>query len=232
VPSIPEFFKNWNVFEEGWSLVGSMIIYDDSILYPDENYDNSPMNNTNIANEIFSITSNEVPITQELFRLFVNGGEKTEKIIDINDMNINIGDTVIVRKAGDIIPEVLSLVKKGENSGSYKMPTSCPSCGSKVFRDDEAAIRCTNPDCPAQLLRNLIHFASRDAMDIEGLGPAVVELLVDSNLISREVDIFTLSIDDIKSLDRMGEKSAENLINAIEKSKSNDLSKAFRFAFG
>ena len=149
----------------------------------------------------------------------------------INDMNINIGDTVIVRKAGDIIPEVLSLVKKGENSGSYKMPTSCPSCGSKVFRDDEAAIRCTNPDCPAQLLRNLIHFASRDAMDIEGLGPAVVELLVNCNLISREVDIFTLSIDDIKSLDRMGEKSAENLINAIEKSKSNDLSKLL-FAFG
>lgn len=149
----------------------------------------------------------------------------------INDMNINIGDTVIVRKAGDIIPEVLSLVKKGENVGTYKMPSFCPSCGAKVFRDDEAAIRCTNPDCPAQLLRNLIHFASRDAMDIEGLGPAVVELLVNTNLISREVDIFTLSVDDIKSLERMGEKSAENLINAIEKSKSNDLSKLL-FAFG
>ena len=149
----------------------------------------------------------------------------------INDMNINIGDTVIVRKAGDIIPEVLSLVKKGENSGPYKMPTICPSCGAKVIRDDEAVIRCTNPDCPAQLLRNIIHFASRDAMDIEGLGPAVVELLVNSNLIKREVDIFTLSVDDIKSLDRMGEKSAENLIKAIKKSKSNDLSKLL-FAFG
>lgn len=149
----------------------------------------------------------------------------------INDMNINIGDTVIVRKAGDIIPEVLSLVKKGPNPGAYKMPTVCPSCGEKVFRDDEAAIRCTNPDCPAQLLRNLIHFASRDAMDIEGLGPAIVELLVSSNLIKREVDIFTLSIDDIKSLDRMGEKSAINLVNAIEKSKSNDLAKLI-FAFG
>lgn len=149
----------------------------------------------------------------------------------INDMNINIGDTVVVRKAGDIIPEVLSLVKKGGNTGAYKMPTVCPSCGAKVFRDDEAAIRCTNPDCPAQLLRNLIHFASRDAMDIEGLGPAVVELLVNSNLIKREVDIYTLSVDDIKSLDRMGEKSAENLINAIDKSKSNDLAKLL-FAFG
>ena len=149
----------------------------------------------------------------------------------INDMNINIGDTVIVRKAGDIIPEVLSLVKKGDNIGAYKMPTVCPSCGGKVFRDDEAAIRCNNPNCPAQLLRNLIHFASRDAMDIEGLGPAVVELLVSSNLISREVDIYTLSVDDIKSLDRMGEKSAENLVNAIDKSKSNDLSKLL-FAFG
>lgn len=141
----------------------------------------------------------------------------------INDLNINIGDTVTVRKAGDIIPEVIGLVKKGENEGAFRMPTVCPSCGSPVYRDDEAAIRCINPDCPAQVLRNLIHFASRDAMDIEGLGPAVIEALSDKGLLHHEADIYTLTAESVADIDRMGKKSADNLIKAIERSKQNDL---------
>ncbi len=149
----------------------------------------------------------------------------------IREMNVNIGDTVIVRKAGDIIPEVAALVKKGEHSGPYSMPCLCLSCGSPVVRDDEAAVRCINPECPAQLLRNLIHFASRDAMDIEGLGPAVVEMLSDRGLIQRETDIYRLTAEEISGLDRMGKKSAENLLRAIEKSKSNELYRLI-FALG
>ena len=149
----------------------------------------------------------------------------------INEKNINIGDKIIVRKAGDIIPEVVALVEKGENKTPYEMPKYCPSCFSPVYRDDEAAIRCINPDCPAQLLRNLIHFASRNAMDIEGLGPAVVEQLVNNNLISKQTDIYSLTEEEIASLERMGEKSAQNLIKAIENSKENDLSKLV-FALG
>lgn len=149
----------------------------------------------------------------------------------INEKNINIGDKIIVRKAGDIIPEVVALVEKGENKTPYEMPKYCPSCNSPVYRDDEAAIRCINPDCPAQLLRNLIHFASRNAMDIEGLGPAVVEQLVNNNLISKQTDIYSLTEEEIASLERMGEKSAQNLIKAIENSKENDLSKLV-FALG
>ncbi len=149
----------------------------------------------------------------------------------INEKNINIGDKIRVRKAGDIIPEVVALVEKGENKTPYNMPEFCPSCSAPVYRDDEAAIRCTNPDCPAQLLRNLIHFASRNAMDIEGLGPAVVEQLVNSNLISKQTDIFTLREEEIATLERMGKKSAKNLIKAIENSKDNDLSKLV-FALG
>lgn len=149
----------------------------------------------------------------------------------INEKNINIGDKIIVRKAGDIIPEVVALVEKGENKTQYEMPKYCPSCNSPVYRDDEAAIRCINPDCPAQLLRNLIHFASRNAMDIEGLGPAVVEQLVNNNLISKQTDIYSLTEEEIASLERMGEKSAQNLTKAIENSKDNDLSRLV-FALG
>ena len=149
----------------------------------------------------------------------------------IAEKGISIGDTVIVRKAGDIIPEILSVTKHTGDS-IYKMPEICPECGSPVFREEgEAAIRCTNPDCPAQLLRNLIHFCSRDAMDIEGLGDAVLEALVNNGLIKSAADIYSLNAPDIASLERMGNKSALNLINAIEKSKENDLSKLV-FALG
>ena len=146
--------------------------------------------------------------------------------------NIGIGDRIIVRKAGDIIPEVLSVKEHAENHTVYKMPTVCPSCGSPVFKEkDEAVIRCTNAECPAQILRHLIHFTSRDAMDIEGLGPAVLEQLLNAGLISDIVDLYCLDYDRVAQLERTGEKSVQNLKNAIEKSKENDLSKLL-FAFG
>ncbi len=150
----------------------------------------------------------------------------------IKEKGIAIGDTIVVRKAGDIIPEVLAVSKHCEDTEVFTMPTHCPSCNSPVWREEgEAVIRCTNADCPAQLLRHLIHFTSRDAMDIEGLGPAVLEQLLNEGLIRNIVDIYTLKKEDISGLERLGEKSAENFINAIEKSKQNDLSKLI-FAFG
>lgn len=150
----------------------------------------------------------------------------------IKEKGIRIGDTVIIRKAGDIIPEVLSVVKHCDNSRDYEMPKFCPSCGSRVFREEgEAAIRCDNPDCPAQLLRVLIHFCSRDAMDIEGLGDAVLETFLKVGLIGKISDIYHLDYEKIASLDGMGQKSADNLKKAVEKSKENDLSKLL-FAFG
>ncbi len=150
----------------------------------------------------------------------------------ITSKGIGIGDTIVVRKAGDIIPEVLSVSKHNPNSVPYKMPDRCPSCNSPVFREpDEAVIRCTNADCPAQLLRHLIHFTSRDAMDIEGLGPAVLEQLLDAKLISNIDDLYNLDYEKVALLERTGEKSVANLKNAIEKSKENDLSKLL-FAFG
>lgn len=150
----------------------------------------------------------------------------------ITEKNIAVGDIITVRKAGDIIPEVLGVYEhKGENS-CFKYPQICPACGSKVVREDgEAAIRCVNPDCPAQLLRKLIHFCSRDAMDIEGLGTAVLEQLVNEGLISKASDIYKLNKSEIVSLERMGEKSTLNLTDAIEKSKSNDLYRLI-FALG
>lgn len=150
----------------------------------------------------------------------------------IKDKNICLGDTVIVRKAGDIIPEVLCVTKHGDNTVPYKMPDVCPSCGAPVYREDgEAAIRCLNTDCPAQLLRNIIHFCSRDAMDIEGLGWSVAELLVKNGLVKTPADIYSLKKEQISPLERMGDLSAENLINAIEKSKQNDVAKLI-FALG
>ena len=150
----------------------------------------------------------------------------------IREKNIAIGDTVIIRKAGDIIPEVLSVSRHQDGAPLYGMPKICPSCGAPTVREQgEAATRCTNPDCPAQLLRMLIHFCSRDAMDIEGLGEALLEVLTDKGMLKNAADIYRLDSEKIAALDRMGEKSAENLQNAIEKSKENDLSKLV-FALG
>ncbi len=141
----------------------------------------------------------------------------------IAEKGVNVGDTVIIRKAGEIIPEVLSVAQKGENAEPFTFPKVCPSCGSPVSRDDEAAIRCTNTDCPAQLMRHLIHFVSRDAMDIDGLGPAVLEQLVGENLIKSPADLYRLEASQLISLERMAEKSANNLVAAVEKSKENEL---------
>ena len=150
----------------------------------------------------------------------------------ITSKGICIGDTIVVRKAGDIIPEVLSVTKHAEGASAYEMPKVCPSCGSPVWREEgEAVIRCTNADCPAQLLRHLIHFTSRDAMDIEGLGPAVLEQLLNAGLIKNIDDLFSLDYDEVAKLERTGEKSVQNLKKAIENSKQNDLSRLI-FAFG
>ncbi|MBQ8788850.1 MAG: NAD-dependent DNA ligase LigA [Oscillospiraceae bacterium] len=150
----------------------------------------------------------------------------------IDSKNINIGDSIIVRKAGEIIPEVVALAAKGPNEGTFKLPEFCPACGTKAVREgDEAVLRCPNPDCPAQLLRNLIHFASRNAMDIDGMGPAVLTALVENGIVKSQPDIYGIIATDISSIERMGEKSAANLIAAIEKSKSAGLSKVI-YALG
>lgn len=146
----------------------------------------------------------------------------------ITEKDIRIGDTVIVQKAGEIIPEIVEVDFKQRPDGTvpYALPVVCPVCGAPAVRDEDgAAMRCTGAECPAQLLRNITHFASRDAMDIEGLGPAVVQQLVENHLISNAADLYSLDESRVADLDRMGKKSAENLIRAIEKSKSNDLSK-------
>ena len=144
----------------------------------------------------------------------------------ITQKDIRIGDTVIVQKAGEIIPEIVEVVrdKRPEGTIPYLLPAVCPVCGAPVSRDpDGAAVRCTGAECPAQLLRNLTHFASRSAMDIDGLGPAVMSQLVDSGLVSTAADLYDLKADAIAKLDRMGDKSADNAVKAIAKSKENDL---------
>ena len=150
----------------------------------------------------------------------------------ITEKDIRIGDEVAIRKAGDIIPEVVRVVSHAENSVPYILPSICPSCSAPVIREDgEAAVRCVNPECPAQLLRNVIHFCSRDAMDIEGLGDALVEKFISENLISNVADIYDITAGEIMMLEGHQEKSAKNLVDAIERSKQNDLSRLL-FALG
>ena len=144
----------------------------------------------------------------------------------ITQKDIRIGDTVIVQKAGEIIPEVVEVVKDKRPSGvlPYYLPKTCPVCGAPVSRDEDGvAIRCTGAECPAQRLRYLTHFASRNAMDIDGLGPAVLNQLVESGLVKNAADLYELQVQDVAKLDRMGKKSAENTVNAITVSKENDL---------
>ncbi len=152
----------------------------------------------------------------------------------IAEKDIRIGDTVLVRKAGEIIPEVLSVEmdKRPDDTVPYRFPEVCPECGAPVERDEDGAhIRCTGAECPAQLLRTLAHFASRDAMDIEGLGIAVVENLVGAGLVKTPGDLYFLKEEAVSALERMGKKSAQNLLAAIEKSKQQDLSRLI-YAFG
>ena len=149
----------------------------------------------------------------------------------IAQKGVNIGDIITVRKAGDIIPEVLCVNEK-HSDGYFVYPTHCPSCNQMlVSEENEVDIRCINPECPAQLLRNLIHFCSRDAMDIEGLGPSIIETFVDNGMIKDISDIYHLNADDISALDGFQTTSANNIISSVEKSKNNDLGKLI-FAFG
>ncbi|MBQ3537014.1 MAG: NAD-dependent DNA ligase LigA [Clostridia bacterium] len=149
----------------------------------------------------------------------------------IREFSLAIGDTIIVRKAGDVIPEVVG-VKTHSGNEIFTYPTVCPSCKAPVFRDEgEAACRCTNPECPAQVLCLIIHFCSRDAMDIEGLGEAILEVFSAKGMIKDIGDIYCLKKEDIAVLEGLGEKSANNILSAIEKSKENDLSKLI-FALG
>lgn len=152
----------------------------------------------------------------------------------IRQRDIRVGDTILVRKAGDIIPEVLGVdhSKRPEGAAEFEMPTVCPVCGAPVVQEPgEAAFRCTGAECPAQLLRSITHFAGRDAMDIDGLGPAVVQLLVEQKLAASPADLYTLRLTDVASLDRMGRRSAKKLLEAIEKSKQRPLSRLL-YAFG
>lgn len=150
----------------------------------------------------------------------------------ITDKDIRIGDRIVVRKAGDIIPEVVRSISHNDNSKPYFIPKVCPVCGAEAMRDeDEAVIRCQNFDCPAQLLRSIEHFASRNAMNIDGLGEAIVEQLVNEGLVKTVADLYALDLQELMTLERFGRKSAENLLESIEKSKKNELNRLV-FALG
>lgn len=148
----------------------------------------------------------------------------------IDEKNISIGDIIKVRKAGDIIPEVLGVSKSCGNNNTFKLPKVCPDCGTELIREvDESAIRCPNVNCPAQIYRSIVHFASKGAMNIDGLGPAIVDTLIDNGLIHSVADLYTLNENDLLKLDNFKEKSVNNLLTSIEKSKSNSLD---RLIFG
>ena len=150
----------------------------------------------------------------------------------IRQFGLCIGDAIQVQKAGDIIPEVIGVVHHPEDAAPYQMPEVCPSCGAPVVHlEDEAALRCVNPECPAQSLRNIIHFASRDAMDIDGLGTAVATQLVEKGLVHTVSDLYDLTLEQLLTLEKFKEKKATNLLHAIENSKQNNLDKLL-FGFG
>lgn len=144
----------------------------------------------------------------------------------IDEKDIRIGDTVVLQKAGEIIPEVVEVLKdlRPEGTVPYHLPDLCPVCGAAVVRDEDgAALRCTGAECPAQLHRNLTHFASRDAMDIDGMGPAVMRQLIDRELVKTPADLYFLTTEQLADLERMGKKSAQNAVNAIAASKERGL---------
>lgn len=152
----------------------------------------------------------------------------------IEELDIHIGDMVVVKKAGEIIPKVVRVVRELRTEGStkYTMPNTCPSCGQQTYtKENDPFTRCKNPDCPDQNIRRIIHFASRDALNIEGLGDKVVTTLYEKGIIAHTIDLFSLEREKLISLDRMGEKSVDNLLNAIENSKQNSLDKVI-FALG
>src|SRR5699024_8652 len=170
--------------------------------------------------------------TAVLEPVFIDGSTVSRATLhnkdQIDALDIRIGDTVILKKAGDIIPKVVRVIAE-ERTGDeepYKMPEQCPACQSElVHLDEEVALRCMNPSCPAQLQEGLIHFASRDAMNIDGLGEKVIEQLFRETLVTSIDDLYRLKKEDLLPLERMGEKSASNLIHAIDVSRSNGLDK-------
>ncbi len=142
----------------------------------------------------------------------------------IEEKDIRIGDTILVRKAGDIIPEVLSSISHDENSVPYTLPTHCPACHTPVTQEENAAaVRCRNPLCPAQMFRSIVHFASKAAMNIDGLGPAIVQQLMDEGLVQSPADLYTLTAQQLLHLEGFREKSVQNLLNAIAQSKTQPL---------
>lgn len=146
----------------------------------------------------------------------------------IRDKDIRIGDTVVIEKAGDIIPAVVEVLPENRtgNEIEFKMPEHCPECGALVVREEgEAAYRCTGINCPAQRYRNIVHFVSRSAMDIDGLGPSIISQMLDRNMIENAADLYYLDSEDVAAMDKMGKKSAENLMNQLEKSKTNPLNR-------
>ncbi|MEG2295646.1 MAG: NAD-dependent DNA ligase LigA [Oscillospiraceae bacterium] len=150
----------------------------------------------------------------------------------INEKQIAIGDEIVVRKAGDIIPEVMYVSKHRNENKVYIIPSICPSCTKETVRlENESVVRCINDDCPAQLIRNIMHFVSRDAMDIDGCGEAIIKLLLENGMVSSVADLYELDTEELKKLDRMGEKSVNNLMVNLENSKSNHLGRLI-FALG
>ncbi len=152
----------------------------------------------------------------------------------IKEKGLKIGDTVVIQKAGDVIPEIAKVVveKRTGKEKDFEMPKVCPVCGAEAVREEgEAAVRCTGIECPAKLFRNLVHFVSREAMNIDGLGESIIKQLLDKNLISNMADIYTLQFEEIASLKKNGQKFASNLVNSINASKQNDLSRLIT-AFG
>lgn len=152
----------------------------------------------------------------------------------IKDKNLKIGDTVVIQKAGDVIPEIVKVVveKRTGEEKDFEMPKTCPVCGAEAIREEgESAIRCTGIECPAKLFRNLVHFVSREAMNIDGLGEAIIQQLLDKQLINNMADIYTLELGEIASLKKNGKKFAQNLVDSINKSKENDLTRLIT-AFG
>lgn len=148
----------------------------------------------------------------------------------ITEKDIRIGDRIVVRKAGDIIPEVLRSLEHTPGSVTYRIPETCPSCGSPVVRDEEQAVlRCVNPQCPSAIFRSIVHFASRNAMNIDGMGPALIQSLIDAGHIHSPADLYYLNKEQLQGLERMGDKSAENVLTALESSRKNPLS---RLIFG
>ena len=144
----------------------------------------------------------------------------------IKDKDLKIGDTVIIQKAGDVIPEIVKVIREKRNGTEreFTMPSVCPVCGAKAIREEgESAVRCTGIECPAKLYRNLVHFVSREAMNIDGLGENIIDQLMSKKMINNIADIYNLTFADISSLKKNGKKFAENLVNAIENSKKNDL---------